>query len=315
MPGTNAGKIPALILLPLAYGFLSHFIFDLPAFSEHFTVISYSFLFLVPVAAGVLTSYLYRVAAFKKKALLWILLFNTTIYFIVAFLSGLDHPICLSIAFFPFLILTLASGSIYSVISAHRGKVLVLTLLLPFLICPIEQLKAPDGQDFYTSSFISLKGNRDSLWRNVMGFRVPDAMLNKKDMFDQVFPKPVEAVFKSWEVGEKREAIFSNGIIFSESIAAVRHGYLLEINIHADPSAIPEDALDKHLVIGGGAFNLVEGKYRLAEITPGHFTLVLSCKYRLKTNINIYASFWAGYIIREIQMSILAAMKERADSI
>lgn len=311
----NAGKLLSLFLLPVAYGFLAHFLFDLQQFNNFFTVISVSFLFLVPLSIGALSAFLFRATAWRRGWLPVAIFAIILAYFTLAYITKKDHFICLSIAFFPFLFLTLITGILFSILKLGNKLILSVILFLPFIICPVEKLAGATEQVFETESNILLTGSRDSLWKNVMGFRAEMDLSVKQGFPEELLPKPVEAVFISGAIGEERKAIFSNGIIFRESITSIEYGKEMNLSIQTDPSLIPPEALDKHLVMGGYAFDLVSGRYVLTETTPGNFNLSLSCKYRLRTNINFYASFWASFIIKEIQMSILAAVKERSKSI
>jgi len=87
----------------------------------------------------------------------------------------------------------------------------------------------------------------------------------------------------------------------------------LAFNIEADPNAIPPEALDEHVLVGGNYFDVLKGRYELEEISQGNYKLNLSSEFRLSTNFNFYSGIWSKFIMRDIQNNILEIIKERTE--
>ncbi len=63
----NFRKIGIVIIVPLIFALIVHFIFGVQGWGSLFTVMSISFLFLVPFGIGALTIYLSDVEKVKSK--------------------------------------------------------------------------------------------------------------------------------------------------------------------------------------------------------------------------------------------------------
>lgn len=69
--------------------------------------------------------------------------------------------------------------------------------------------------------------------------------------------------------------------------------------------------MDKHVVIGGEYFEVLDGTYRLEDLGNGRCRLHLYSHFALKTDFNFYASLWAGWIMKDIQNNILRVIQTR----
>ena len=128
------------------------------------------------------------------------------------------------------------------------------------------------------------------------------------------FPRPVKAELNYAGVGGSRKAIFTGGLVFDEVVQEYKAGKLMHFSIHANPHDIPPTTMDEHIVIGGDYFDVLDGTYRLERLNDSTCRLHLYSHFELKTDFNFYASWWAGWIMRDIQDNILQVIKARAES-
>ena len=109
-------------------------------------------------------------------------------------------------------------------------------------------------------------------------------------------PYPLEA--RTVKVGTRRmrNLKWEKGITFSEIITEWRANEVIRWQYVFDETSIPPGALDDHVRIGGAPFDLTESSYILTEIDGGT-RLALEVRYRVSTNFNWYARFWARLLI------------------
>jgi len=87
----------------------------------------------------------------------------------------------------------------------------------------------------------------------------------------------------------------------------------MTFNIKAYPYEIPSTTMDKHVVIGGQYFDVLNGTYELEQLDKNTFRLHLYSYFKLKTTFNFYASWWAKWIMKDIQYNILQIEKKRSE--
>lgn len=88
----------------------------------------------------------------------------------------------------------------------------------------------------------------------------------------------------------------------------------MSFTIKADPYNIPSTTMDEHVVIGGKYFDVLDGTYELQPLSDGNFRLHLYSHFELNTTFNFYASWWASWIMKDIQNNILQVIRQRAAS-
>jgi hypothetical protein len=88
----------------------------------------------------------------------------------------------------------------------------------------------------------------------------------------------------------------------------------MSFTIKALPHEIPLTTMDKHLVVGGKYFDVLNGTYELEKLTEKTYRLHLYSHFKLTTTFNFYASWWAKNIMKDIQNNILQIQKQRAEN-
>lgn len=127
------------------------------------------------------------------------------------------------------------------------------------------------------------------------------------------FPRPLAAALSRDGVGGVREASFTGGLIFTETVNLWEPDSDLRFSIHANTSSIPPSTLDEHVTIGGAFFDVLEGEYQL-EQRPEGVLLHLSSQERVSTHFNPYAGIWTDSVMRAIQLQILHVIQSRCEA-
>ncbi len=197
----------------------------------------------------------------------------------------------------------------------NNGIKLSLIVLIPFMIVPLENLAGRSLTTYKAYTEIEIHASKEQIWGNVTRVR---AIKQKQDSayFTRFlgFPRPIQAVLDTEAVGGKRKAIFDKGLIFDEQVTAYEPFKLMSFTIHANPYTIPSTTMDKHIVIGGEFFDVLNGTYILEPAGNGEYKLRLYSNFKLHTTFNFYAHIWAEWIMRDIQKNILKIIKERSES-
>lgn len=127
------------------------------------------------------------------------------------------------------------------------------------------------------------------------------------------FPKPVAATLSHEGIGGVRNASFTGGLTFTETVDKWIPQSDLRFSIRANTDLIPASTLDEHVTIGGPFFDVLQGEYVL-EQRPEGILLHLSSQERLSTHLNPYAWMWTDAVMRSIQRQILDVIRKRCES-
>ena len=305
--------------IPTVYAVILRLFFGIERWSELFEVMSISFLFCLPTIVGALTVFLSEKEKVEKRSYRifapWIPIF---LFLIITLVFSIEGWACWLMILPLFLLAASIGGGIggYLKIKKEKNRLNIsLLVLIPFLFAPLESLidKVPSVSEAYT--FIDIKAERDVIWDNVTRVREIDededtGWLNKF----LGFPRPVKAELDFEGVGAYREAIFTNGLVFHETVTEYKDNELMVFNIKAYPHEIPSTTLDEHVVIGGNYFDVLHGKYELEDLGNGIHRLHLSSNFEMKTTFNFYAAWWGKLIMKDIQNNILKVSKKRSET-
>lgn len=66
-------------------------------------------------------------------------------------------------------------------------------------------------------------------------------------------------------------------------------------------------------MIGGRYFNVLKGSYKIDSIAPQKSLVILSCTYRVTTNLNWYSKLWADFILNDFNKMILEIIEKRSE--
>lgn len=242
-----------------------------------------------------------------------------TRFFLVTLSFALEGWACW-IMVLPLFMLTASIGGLiggYYKLKQKDNKVYLSVLaLLPLMVAPIERFigAIPGTYEAYTS--IDIKAGPAVIWNQVTRVNTIGEELDK-GWFTRMlgFPRPVRAVLNYEGVGASREAIFTNGLVFHETVLEYIDQRKMVFSIKANPHEIPSATMDEHVVIGGQYFDVLNGTYELEQLNATTCRLHLYSHFILKTSFNFYASWWAKWIMKDIQNNILQVEKARSESI
>ncbi len=311
-------KTLIVIGIPTAYAVILRLFFGIDRWNEIFEVMSVTFLFCLPTIVGALTVYLSDKEKVKKLSYRilapWRPIF---LFLIITLLFAIEGWACWLMILPVFLIAASIGGLIggYFKLNKQSDRLNISAMvLIPFLLAPFESLieEVPATYEAYT--FIDINAESDKIWDNVT--RVREIKENEDSGWLNNFlgfPRPLKAELNFEGVGAYREAKFTNGLVFHETVTEYEDNKLMIFDIKAYPHEIPSTTLDEHIVIGGNYFDVLNGKYELEKLENGKHRLHLSSRFEMKTTFNFYAGWWGKWIMKDIQKNILRIEKIRAE--
>jgi hypothetical protein len=312
-------RLLLVVGVPTLYALLVRYFFGLGSVSELYTVMSVTFLFLMPMVIGALAVYLSspdKGASLAYRILIpWVPVF---VFFAATMLLSMEGWICW-IMVMPLFLFTASVGGLlggYLKKKVHDGKAYVSVLALsPFLVAPVENMigAIPGTYEAYTC--IDIRSTPERIWDNVTRVREIPQELDRGWLSRTMgFPRPVKAELDFLGVGASREAVFTNGLVFHETVTRYEDKKKMVFSIKADPHEIPATAMDEHIVVGGRFFDVLTGTYELERLDRETHRLHLYSRFKLTTTFNFYAGWWARWIMKDIQNNILQVEKLRAES-
>lgn len=312
-------KIILIIAIPVVFGLLMRFLFDVNSWSSLLSVMSISFLFFVPFAMGAIIIYFSNADRVKSLSYRIFMPWLPVLALLTLTMAlAVEGWACWLMALPIFLPAASIGGLVAGRFKLKKHKnentYISILVLLPFLISPIEQLigSIPGKYEAYT--YIDIRADRATIWNNVTRVKTIKREQDKGWLTRTLgFPRPVRAELNYNGVGAYRKAIFDNGLMFHEVVKSYIDKSSMHFSIKANPYEIPSTTMDKHVVIGGDYFDVLDGTYVLQQLTPGTFRLHLYSHFKLTTTFNFYASWWAGLIMKDIQNNILQVIKQRSE--
>lgn len=302
-------------------GLLFRIFFDVAWGATFFSVMAIGFLVGVPLLMGFVTIYIIEkertYSATASYIIPWITVF---VLFIVTICINIEGWACWLMALPLFMIFSGFGGLWAHKVRARekqkKNKLqLSIAFLLPLIITPIEHMIGASSKQFKAYTEINIHASKDQIWKNVTRVRAIDQSQDSASFTRFLgFPRPIEAELDKESVGGKRKAIFENGLIFNEEVIAYKPQKSMTFTIHANPYDIPSTTMDKHIVVGGEFFDVLNGTYQLDQVNKSTYKLRLFSNFKLHTTFNFYAGIWANWIMKDIQQNILKVIKARAEN-
>jgi hypothetical protein len=307
------------ITIPVLYAVLLRWLFDNDLMGQFpIALMSISFLGGVPFGVGYLTIYLSGIEKVQNKKYCamapWVPIVVFMVITLVWQVEGLACwlmilPIWFGVSTIAGLI---AGGRRRRKHSESQKLQSSWVLLLPLLCAPLERLIPHHTVRYEAYTYKDIQAPPATIWSNVVRVR-PIGEEEERGWLTRIlgFPRPIKAELDYAGVGGSRQAVFSKGLVFMETVTEYAEQQNMHFTIKADPGAIPPTAMDKHVVIGGEYFDVLDGTYRLEKLENGVCRLHLYSHFVLKTDFNFYASLWAGWIMKDIQNNILRVIQTR----
>ncbi len=305
--------------VPTLYAVVLRLLFGIKDWNEIFSVMSMTFLFFLPSIIGALTVYLSDLDKVKKISYRilapWVPIF---LFLGITLLFAIEGWACWLMILPVFLIAASIGGLIggYLKIKKKNDKLNVsIIVLLPLLISPIEQLIEKIPGTYYAYTYIDINSTADIIWNNITRVKT----IKEEDDTGYLtnflgFPRPLKAELNYKGVGAYREAIFTNGLIFKETVTEYEENKKMVFSIKANTYEIPSTTLDEHILIGGKYFDVLYGTYELEKLDKNKYRLHLYSRFKMNTTFNFYAGWWGKIIMKDIQNNILKIEKKRSEN-
>jgi hypothetical protein len=305
------------LLVAVAYGLITYLATRLNLTSAWFTVMSWAFLLSLPVAVGACAVIL---APAERRGSVWHLLvvpwIASLLLALVPLLFAWEVILCVVMALPLFLPLaTLGAGIAFVACraigeNAARQQPLLLVMLLPYLVAPVEAwFEAPDSLHVVHNTIV-IEASPDAVWRQIV--TVPTIGREEQRgsfLYRLGLPRPVEATLAGQGVGAVRHASFEGGLVFVETVNEWQDRASLGFSIVRDQASVPPAPLGE---IGGPFFDMLDGRYEIEPISDQRVRLHLTSTHRLTTRFNWYAGLWTEPIMGELQRVILEVVKARS---
>ncbi|CAN5570174.1 hypothetical protein BH10BAC5_BH10BAC5_13310 [soil metagenome] len=306
--------------IPVLFAVVIYRVFETDKWRDIYQVMTVTFVFFLPFTAGALTVFLspkklaesipYRIFA------PWV---PIMFFFMLTIAISWEGWVCWMMML-PFFLFIATLGGLYSgylkkrISSMNEKLNISLLILLPFLLSPVEQMIKTITGTYEAYTEIEINSSAEKIWGNVTRVGEIKQEQDKGKLTEFMgFPRPIKAELNFEGIGATREAIFSKGLVFHETVLSYEDKKKMVFTIKANPYDIPSTTMDEHIVIGGDYFDVLDGTYELEKLDKNKYRLHLYSHFVLSTNFNFYASWWGKWIMKDIQNNILHVIKERAE--
>jgi hypothetical protein len=307
MQGVLAGLVAGTV-----YGVAARFFAESSILVAAFAVMTLAFLFVVPVVVGYLTVRTHPSPSWMYRLFMpWI---PTLLAIATSALLGWEGSICILMGTPLLLLLSSVGGVIgaYEVVGSRGFGALM--VCLPLLVAPLESRVPLPRSPREVHTTIEIDAPAPTVWRQVV--TVPPIRLKERKpaLFTALgFPAPIAVTLDRPGVGGVRQATFTGGLRFVETVTVWEENERLSFSIAPQTDAIPPGTLDRHVTIGGAYFDVLDGTYSIEPLGVGRCRLHLLSRTRVSTHFNIYAGLWSDTVMRSIQRNILAVIRARAE--
>lgn len=305
--------------IPTLYAIVLRLCFGIQTWQDLFSVMSVTFLCCLPTIVGALTVYLSSIENARKYAykifVPWIPILIFLAFTLILSWEGWACWVML----LPLFLLAASIGGLigaYLKIRKYEKKMyLSLLTLIPFCLSPIEQSIGAIPGTYEAYTYIDIHAPAQVIWNNVTRVREIKKEQDHGWLTNFLgFPRPVRAELNFNGVGAYRKAVFTGGLVFHETVTAYQDQQKMDFTIQANPHEIPSTTMDEHIVIGGQYFDVLNGRYQLEQKNDSTYRLHLTSHFKLSTTFNFYASWWARWIMQDIQQNILQVEKIRSEN-
>lgn len=308
------------IFLGVLYGISMRIFIEFSEALNFGSLVTISFMFLVPIAIGYIRIHFeynespdltYRQIIVKA----WQPIF---IFLLVSIVTLLEGSICVAMALPAFMLFSSVGGVLAGFIRkriTHKSNATLLSVaLLPLVLSPIELNFVHLSKTYEVTNSIIIKAPINRVWQqlaNVSTIEPQELPFSLTQLIG--VPKPLEANMDASGVGAVRTSKWQKGIVFKEVMTDWQPNKIMLYRFEINPDLIPDDALDKHVKLGGEYFSPLHGGYELAEDNNGNTILTLKTTVQDNTNFGVYSRKWGEIIFQDFHHSLLTLMKNRAE--
>lgn len=288
----------------------------------HYVVMTAGFICLMPFAMGCIAVYFAEIGA-PRRVRTWILLPWAPLMAALGAMAItlLEGSICIAM-FAPLAMLLASVGGVVGGLAARliksnraRRFTMMCVMVLPLVTAPWEKHVLYQNQEREVENVIDIAASPEVIWHNIERVRAIRREELPASWSHRVgFPDPVEATLSHEGLGGVRNASFTGGLYFLETVDVWEPGCRLAFTIAAQTDAIPPTTLDEHVRVGGAYFDVLRGEYRLEPLRNGTIRLHLSSRHRISTDFNWYAHLWTDAVMSDLQQRILFVIRNRCEA-
>ncbi|MCP5543152.1 MAG: hypothetical protein H7A49_04520 [Akkermansiaceae bacterium] len=284
-------------------------------------VVSLSFIASVPFACGALSVTIGRCFGSDNWPLHAIFVpFGTMLLGLaICVVAGIEAILCVIMAA-PIVFVAAVLGGLLAHFLLPRNHPkprlqVTLAVFLPVLAAWGESAFRWPSETKDITNTIRIHAPAARIWPEITSVRPIDPEKLRESWIYQIgFPRPIAAEIDRPGVGGTRTATFERDVSFFETVTVWDEPRILSFTIHADPEFIPHTAFDKHIIVGGRFYDVLDGTYRIEPVSDNESLLHLTSRHRLGTRFNSYAAWWSVRIMDEIQGTILEVIRTRAEN-
>ena len=308
------------IILGVLYGISIRVFLEFSDVFNFGSLVTISFMFLVPIAIGYIRIYfeckLYKSMSYKQMAVkAWQPIF---VFLLVSVVTLLEGSICVAMALPAFMLFAsiggVLAGFVHRKLEKESKKVVMSVALIPLILSPLEVNFLKLSQTYEVKNSIVINAPIDVVWRqlaNVSYIAEGEFPMSFSQLIG--IPRPLQADMDAQGVGAVRTSKWQKNIVFKEVITDWQPNKQMLYQFDIDPNLIPDNALDKHVKLGGEYFSPLYGGYYLAGTVNGQTVLTLKTTVEDNTNFTIYSRLWGEFIFQDFHNSLLKLMKSRAE--
>ena len=275
-----------------------------------------SFIFVVPFVIGFVAAYVHPGDGLGMRRAVVLAWAAGTLTIFFAMGLAWEGLIC-AVVWLPVFLLMAALGGLNAwglrrASGGRRPLVLASFAIAPFVVAPLEAQLPTPNRIRVVENRIEIAADAATVWTQIR--EVPPIApeeLGPSFAHRIGFPRPIEARLVGEGVGSVRYATFEGGVTFVEMVTEWEEGRALAFTI--DARAVPATTFDQHVAVGGPYFDVLEGRYRIEQASPGRCVLYLSSRHRLSTRFNAYTRLWTDLFMRDIQQNILEVIRRRSE--
>ncbi len=312
--GTYSKLVP--IACGMVFGLLLRLAFS-GAPSSRWSAMVGAFIWLAPLATGAITVYLAERQQRRSWAYYaWAPALATLLVVIGSLLVLIEGLICAIVIVPLFTFMGMAGGLCMGLVCRltrwprHAAYGFAVLPLAAALVLP-QGAPAQVGQ---VERSLWINAPAAVVWQGINDIRnIQPSEVETSLAYRIGVPPPVEAVTVQEPHGTHvRKIRWGKGVNFDEVIQDWEPGRHLRWTFRFGPDSIPAGALDDHVAIGGAYFDLNDTAYTLTP-EAGGTRLHLRISYRLSTDFNTYANWWAQALLDNFALTVLQLYKTRLE--
>ncbi len=310
------------IILGVLYGLSFRLFWGSEAFRDVGGLVTASFMFFVPFVIGFIRIHFEcRVSPDLSIGKMITISWQPIFFFLLAsVVTLLEGSICVAMALPAFMFFSslggITAGYINRFFTSKKNTTLMSLAILPLLVAPLEVNFFESTKTYTVENSIIIDASPNMVWK-----QLSEVEFIHSDELDRTLtsligvPRPIKASMSAEGVGAVRTSEWEKGVLFREVITSWEPNKKMTYFFDIDPEEIPDQALDKHVKLGGEYFSPIDGGYYLSLDRSGNTILTLKTRLIDNTNFGVYSRIWGELVFRDFHKSLLKLMKSRAEKL